>query len=285
VKITPHSVYLQRRQFLRTALLGVIGSTPLGTAANEREDLTPLSAITSYNNYYEFSVNKKAVKFLAQEFSPEPWHISIEGEVNKPRRISVNDLMTRYPSERRVYRFRCVEGWSMVVPWNGFPLSSLLEDSQPNPDARFVAFESVVRPTEMIGQRNNTMDWPYRESLRLDEAMHPLTLLATGLYDAPLPNQNGAPIRLVVPWKYGYKSIKAVTRIRLTKNRPVSTWTTLAPAEYGFYGNVNPALEHPRWSQKREVRLGETRKRRTQFLNGYAEQVAGLYTEADLLTL
>jgi len=284
---TPTSIYINRRHFITSALglLGSVGARSSETKPFSNDKLTPLKLISSYNNFYEYSTDKKAVKHLAKEFNSQPWEISIEGEVKQKVKINIDELISSYPSKEFIYRFRCVEGWSMVVPWLGFQLSNLLRDVQPTNDAKFVSFESIYRPSEMIGQRHATMDWPYREALRLDEALHPLTILATGLYNSPLPNQNGAPLRLVVPWKYGYKSIKAISIIRLSKSKPKTTWSQLVPSEYGFYGNVVPTASHPRWSQKREVRLGESRKRKTLFLNGYGDDLEGMYTNQELMML
>ncbi|MBS4095981.1 MAG: protein-methionine-sulfoxide reductase catalytic subunit MsrP, partial [Sulfuricella sp.] len=243
---------------------------------------TPLESIQSYNNYYEFSSSKEAVRLLAQNLTTSPWNIQIEGEVARPFSIGLEDLMRRFPGEERIYRLRCVEGWSMVIPWNGFPLARLIHLAQPNGQAKYVEFVSLHRPAEMIGQRQpGGLVWPYREALRLDEALHSLAFLATGLYGEALPKQNGAPLRLVVPWKYGFKQAKAITHIRFLRDMPRGSWQLAAASEYGFYGNVNPDVPHPRWSQKREVRIGELRKRPTLPFNGYAEQVAHLYAGLD----
>ena len=289
-EVTDESLYRARRQFMARAA-GLLGGALLapGTllAACARpmlkaEPATPLEDIVAYNNYYEFSTNKKAIRILAQELTLRPWTLRIDGEVARPLELDIDDLLARFPEQERIYRMRCVEGWSMVIPWNGFPLCELLRLAEPNGHARYVEFIGLRRPEEMIGQRRSTFDWPYREGLRLDEAMHPLTFLATGLYGKSLPAQNGAPLRLVVPWKYGFKSIKAITRIRLRRDRPVGSWSRAAPSEYGFFANVNPEVPHPRWSQSREVRIGELRKRPTLPFNGYAEQVAHLYRGMDL---
>ncbi len=284
-EITPERVWRERRHLLRGALgTAVIGTAGLGRTVGAEGGETPstLEQISRYNNYYEFSSNKEVVWKLAEEFRPSPWTLSIEGEVDKPRTWTVDELSTRFGAEDRVYRLRCVEGWSMVIPWRGFPLAALLKASQPNSRAKFVEFTSVLRPQEMIGQRQGALRWPYTEGLRIDEAMHPLALMVTGLYGMPLPTQNGAPLRLAVPWKYGFKSIKAVTRIRLVEAAPVSSWMQSAPSEYGFYANVNPDVAHPRWTQRREVRIGELSKRATLPFNGYAAQVASLYSGMDL---
>ena len=282
-EITPEPVWRERRRLVGAALGSVVGGAlPSLTSAGEVEQPNSFEQITRYNNYYEFSTNKDVVWKLAEEFKPTPWTLTIDGEVERPRSFAVEDLIKRFAQEDRVYRLRCVEGWSMVIPWRGFPLAALLKECQPNSRARFVEFVSVTRPQEMIGQRRTTFQWPYTEGLRIDEAMHPLTLVVTGLYGQPLPAQNGAPLRLAVPWKYGFKSIKAIARIRLVETPPVSSWMRAAGAEYGFFANVNPEVAHPRWSQRREVRIGEVAKRATLPFNGYADQVASLYGGMDL---
>jgi sulfoxide reductase catalytic subunit YedY len=255
----------------------VPGSTDeFGDPATSFED------ITNYNNYYEFSTNKVAVAPLSEEFNPSPWTVEVYGLVNKPKTYGIEDLLKIFTQEERVYRLRCVEAWSMVIPWTGFKLGSLLKEVEPTSDAKYVRFETVYRPEEMKGQGGAFFPWPYQEGLRLDEAMHELTILATGLYGLPMPNQNGAPIRLVVPWKYGFKSIKSIVKIELTAERPQTLWNTIGPNEYGFYSNVNPERPHPRWSQASERRIGELTRRPTLLLNGYAEQVAHLYDGMDL---
>jgi len=282
-EITPEPVWRERRRLVGAALGSVVGGAlPSLTSAGEVEQPNSFEQITRYNNYYEFSTNKDVVWKLAEEFKPTPWTLTIDGEVERPRSFAVEDLLKRFAQEDRVYRLRCVEGWSMVIPWRGFPLAALLKECQPNSRAKFVEFVSVTRPQEMIGQRRTTFQWPYTEGLRIDEAMHPLTLVVTGLYGQPLPTQNGAPLRLAVPWKYGFKSIKAIARIRLVETPPVSSWMRAAGAEYGFFANVNPEVAHPRWSQRREVRIGEVAKRATLPFNGYADQVASLYGGMDL---
>lgn len=248
---------------------------------NIKEKLTDFHSITHYNNYYEFSTNKEAVAILAQELTLSPWQITISGEVEKTVTIDIDQLKQLGTCER-IYPMRCVEGWSMIIPWIGVPLSRVIELAKPLSSAKFVRFESILRPAEMIGQRRATLDWPFVEGLRIDEAVHPLTLLAHGLYGKPLPPQNGAPARLVVPWKYGYKSIKAIQKIVLTRHQPISSWQKKVPSEYGFYANVNPGVPHPRWSQKREVRIGEVKKVATQLFNGYTDQVADMYRDLDL---
>jgi len=241
-----------------------------------------LKQITHYNNYYEFSTNKEAVRILAQELTTDPWTLTIDGEVEKTITLDLEDIKKLFDEEERIYRLRCVEGWSMVIPWNGIPLCKIIKRAMPTSAAKYVAFTSLKRSSEMIGQRRGSLEWPYQEGLQINEAMHPLTFMATGLYGADLPKQNGAPLRLVVPWKYGFKSAKAITHITLTREQPVSSWNQLTPSEYGFLGNVNPDVSHPRWSQRRENRIGELRKRRTLPFNGYAEQVADLYRGIDL---
>jgi methionine sulfoxide reductase catalytic subunit len=301
-EITPYSQYLSRRDFLRaagivtgSALLAACSpsasatiepatempampakSDELGDPANSYED------ITHYNNYYEFSTDKEAVNPLSQKFTTEPWTVEVSGLVNNPKTYGIEDLL-KFPQEERIYRLRCVEAWSMVIPWTGFPLASLLKEVEPASDAKYVRFETVYRPEEMPGQESPWYPWPYQEGLRLDEAMHDLTILATGLYGMPMPNSNGAPIRLVVPWKYGFKSIKSIVKIELTAEQPSTLWNTVGPGEYGFYSNVNPERPHPRWSQASERRIGELGRRPTLMFNGYAEQVASLYKGMDLI--
>ena len=301
-EITPYSLYLSRRDFLKTAGL-LTGSALLAACApietgspvpTEEASATPIATdeygdsatsfeeITNYNNYYEFSTNKVAVAPLSENFHASPWSVEVYGLVNKPKTYGIEDLLSKFTQEERIYRLRCVEGWSMVIPWTGFPLASLLKEVDPAPDAKFVRFETVYRPEEMKGQGSVFYPWPYQEGLRIDEAMNELTILATGLYGMPMPNQNGAPIRLVVPWKYGFKSIKAIVKIELTAERPQTLWNTVNPQEYGFYSNVNPGRPHPRWSQATERRIGELSRRPTLMFNGYEEQVAHLYEGMDL---
>lgn len=303
-EITPQSLYLRRREFLK---LGAIGATAvflaacgfadeqaLPAAASPRQTsqpnqdeygdpLTSYEAITNYNNYYEFSTDKEAVARLAKHFQIRPWTVDVSGLVAKPRVFDIDELLKKYPQEERIYRLRCVEGWSMVIPWLGFPLAKLLKEVEPLGSARYVSFLSVSRPEEMPGMRSSLYPWPYREGLRLDEALHDLTILATGLYGELLPNQNGAPLRLVVPWKYGFKSAKAILKIELTERQPQTFWNLIAPEEYGFYSNVNPQKPHPRWSQATERRIGESGRRPTLMFNGYAEEVAHLYRGMDLM--
>lgn len=245
------------------------------------DPLTAEAVVTGYNNFYEFSTDKESVAAAAAQFITRPWQVVVDGMVAKPQTIALEDLIA-IESEERIYRLRCVEGWSMVVPWYGFPLQRLLAKVEPLATAKYVRFETLHDPAQMPGQSEPWYQWPYVEGLRIDEAMHDLTLIATGVYGKPLPNQNGAPLRLVVPWKYGFKSIKSIVRITLTDEQPVSLWMAAAPEEYGFYANVNPRVDHPRWSQADERRLGESGRRRTLMFNGYAKEVASLYTSMDL---
>ena len=302
-EITPYEVYQSRRRFIKgTAgiLLAAATSSASGlfttadAATNKKliyskdqrfkidEELTPYKDVTSYNNFYEFGTDKRSPAIEAQRLITSPWDIRIDGEVNKPASYHLEDILKNQVLEERIYRLRCVERWSMVVPWIGFPLRDLIKRVEPNSKAKYVEFKTLRRPKEMIGQQRRVLEWPYVEGLRMDEAMHPLTILAVGLYGEELPKQNGAPIRLIVPWKYGFKSIKTIDQIRFTDQQPVSSWTKAAPSEYGFYANVNPQVAHPRWSQKRERRLGEFLKRKTLMFNGYADQVASLYAGMDL---
>ena len=293
--VTPEHWMLNRRQWVVLAGAGMaaapqwVGAGEVAPAsaafAAAGEALTPLADVSGYNNYYEFSSDKKAVKVLAQALNTKPWTITVEGEVENPFTLDTDDLARLFGSEERIYRFRCVEAWSMVVPWSGFALSRLIERARPTSRARYVAFESLQRSSEMIGQRGGSLAWPYREALRMDEAMHPLAFAVTGLYGQPLPKQNGAPLRLALPWKYGYKNAKAITRIRLVSEQPATAWNQLSPSEYGFYGNVNPQVPHPRWSQARENRLGELQKRATLPFNGYAQWVSDLYRGQDAKAL
>jgi len=293
-------VYAQRRAFLRlagaTVVAGAMGSV-LGVSACsagepeqagaaggdvEQDKLTPYEDITTYNNFYEFGTAKDDPSKLAGSFHPLPWTVRVDGMVAKPADYALEDFVKPHRVEERIYRLRCVEAWSMVIPWNGIPLRDILRRAEPLASARYVGFTTVMRPAELPGQRRPVLDYPYNEGLRLDEAMHPLTILATGLYGKTLLNQNGAPLRLVVPWKYGFKSIKSIVRITLTDQQPATAWNKAAPDEYGFYANVNPTVDHPRWSQAKERRLGEFRRRDTLMFNGYADQVASLYAGMDL---
>jgi methionine sulfoxide reductase catalytic subunit len=301
-EITPEHIYNDRRNFIKNLGL-ILSSTALSSFTNTgfaalntlpsfiqskdhgNEKLTSFKDITSYNNYYEFGTSKSDPQDHAHLLKIDPWSISIEGSVAKPLKLDIDELIKLIPIEERIYRLRCVEGWSMVIPWIGIPLNSLLKKVTPTGNAKYVEFVSLKRPSEMIGQKDDMLDWPYTEGLRLDEAMHPLTILAVGLYGKVLPKQNGAPIRLVVPWKYGFKSIKAITKIRLVEKMPISTWMKANPKEYGFYSNVNPEVDHPRWTQATERRIGESLlspRLKTQMFNGYKEEVAHLYQGMDL---
>jgi sulfoxide reductase catalytic subunit YedY len=308
-EITPHSTYLNRRTFLRgTALAastiatgvlyryfanpeqpaasgqpieGVTESAPLVNTATDK--LTSFEDITHYNNFYEFSTDKRAVASRARTLITRPWTVEVDGLCNKPRTFDIDEILKLAPPEERVYRMRCVEGWSMVIPWVGFPLGKLLDAVEPNSQAHYVAFATLADPQQMPNIDTDVLDWPYVEGLRMDEAQHPLTILATGLYGQTLPPQNGAPIRLVVPWKYGFKGIKSIVRISLVADEPPTAWNIANRREYGFYSNVNPNVDHPRWSQKKERRIGEFGLRDTLMFNGYGDQVAGLYSGMDLV--
>ncbi len=304
-EITPRHLFEQRRQIIKnSAALGLTASFPLSTSlfANSKPDkifnqipksifntdeaLTEYKKVTGYNNFYEFGLGKTIIAELAENFKTKPWTVTVEGECNKPKIWDVDELIKKFPVEERIYRLRCVEAWSMVIPWVGFELNKLIKASEPTSDAKYVAFETLHDKEQMPGQRYKllgyVLPWPYREGLRMDEAMHPLTILSVGLYGESLPNQNGAPIRLVVPWKYGFKSIKSIVKIKFTKREPYATWHQTNPQEYGFYANVNPEVDHPRWSQAKERRIGEFFKRPTLMFNGYAEQVAEMYKYMDL---
>jgi len=300
-EITPKSVYLSRRDFMKAATFATGAAlltacapavaeaaqddapVPTSDATDELGDpVNSYSDITNYNNYYEFTVDKQKVADEAKGFSVAPWTVEVGGLVNNPKTFGIEDLLKLFPQEERIYRLRCVEAWSMVIPWTGFTLASLLEMVEPTSDAKYVRFETVFRPEEMPGQKSPFYPWPYQEGLRLDEAMNDLTLLATGLYGEPNVAQNGAPIRLVVPWKYGFKSIKSIVKIELVAEEPSTLWSNIASNEYGFYANVNPDVDHPRWSQASERRIGELNRRATLPFNGYSEQVAYLYDGMDL---
>jgi sulfoxide reductase catalytic subunit YedY len=302
-EITPYSQYLSRRDFLKaagiltgSALLAACAPTATQTAMPEKTPDLPAKMdelgdpansfedITNYNNYYEFTTDKEGVNSLAQDFTADPWTVEVYGLVNNPKTYGIEDLLSKFPQEERIYRLRCVEAWSMVIPWTGFSLASLLKEVEPTSDARYVRFETVYRPEEMPGQKSPWFPWPYQEGLRLDEAMHDLTILGTGLYGMPMPNANGAPIRLIVPWKYGFKSIKSIVKIELVSEQPSTLWNAVGPNEYGFYSNVNPNRPHPRWSQATERRIGEFGRRPTLMFNGYAEEVASLYAGMDLIS-
>ena len=292
-QVTDYSVYQNRRDFIKTATgLGLAAATggiiqpsfalskPTGFSTQEAK--TPYKDITSYCNFYEFGTGKADPKKYAKNLTTSPWSVLIEGECEKTGRYDLDDLLKPLSIEERIYRFRCVEGWSMVIPWMGFPLAQLIKRMKPTAKAKYVYFETLYDPKQMRGQKTKALDWPYIEGLRIDEAMNPLTLMATGLYGKDLLNQNGAPLRLVVPWKYGFKSIKSIAKIRFMEKQPVNSWQKANMTEYGFYSNVNPQVNHPRWSQRKERRIGEFRKRKTTLFNGYAEQVAGLYSGMDL---
>lgn len=246
------------------------------------DEKTSYTDVTNYNNFYEYSTSKDEPAKLAHRLKTRPWTVTVEGEVHKPNVFDIEDLLKLAAMEERVYRLRCVEAWSMVIPWIGYPLAELLKRVEPTGNARFVEFTTLNDPAQMPGQRSSVLEWPYTEGLRIDEAMHPLTLLAFGLYGQVLPNQNGAPLRIVVPWKYGFKSAKSIVKIRLLEQQPISAWMKAGPSEYGFYANVNPKVDHPRWSQAKERRIGDFFKRPTLPFNGYAEQVASLYSGMDL---
>tara|TARA_E500000178_G_scaffold155591_1_gene155383 strand:+ start:3198 stop:4223 length:1026 start_codon:yes stop_codon:yes gene_type:complete len=306
-EITPESVWLNRRNLIKAATAGAgiaamgetlaKGSEPVpldyspaqdGTPFKAKEDLTPYDAATTYNNFYEFGTDKSDPARYSDAMTTDPWEIKVYGLVNKPGKLHLEDIMSGFDLEERIYRFRCVEAWSMVVPWIGFPLSKLLERFDPKAEGKYVEFKTLYRRSEMRGTRSFTsvIDWPYREGLRMDEAMHPLTLMTVGLYGKTLPNQSGAPLRLIVPWKYGFKNIKSIVEINITDKQPRTSWQDLAPQEYGFYANVNPEVDHPRWSQRYERRLPSSlfnpNRVRTQMYNGYGEQVASLYDGMDL---
>ncbi|KCV82710.1 TMAO/DMSO reductase [Actibacterium atlanticum] len=284
--VTPKEMFFNRRQFLAAA--GASAFAPAAFAASPYDtEETPNSfeEISNYNNFYEFGLGKEDPARNAHTLTTDPWSVKIDGLVEQPGDYDLADILGNVTQEERIYRFRCVEAWSMVVPWRGFELAQLLERVGVQPSAKYVAFETLVRPEEMPGQRSAILEWPYREGLRLDEAMHPLTLMATGLYDQDLPNQNGAPLRLVVPWKYGFKSIKSIVRITLTEEEPPTSWNMANQREYGFYSNVNPLVDHPRWSQATEKRIGGglfAKRIPTPMFNGYEEEVADLYAGMDL---
>lgn len=313
-KVTPPELYFNRRQIMR----GVLAASALASAATYRwfnpattvmaetselegieapeltdaerqaagfsvdEEKTPEQSILTYNNFYEFTTNKERVAAAAKDFKTDGWTLEVDGLVDNPKTFTMEDLRAISPLEERIYRMRCVEAWSMVIPWAGIPISRLLEVVQPTSKARYLAFETLYDPARMPGQKTDVLDWPYVEGLRLDEAMNPLAILAMGLYGKELPPQDGAPVRLVVPWKYGFKGIKSIVKITLTEMEPPTSWNRYAPSEYGFYANVNPNVDHPRWSQATEQRIGETGRRETLMFNGYGDQVASLYSDMDL---
>jgi len=293
-EITDEQTYLDRREFIAASGL-IVGTTLAGAPeaggllgsvgrvlGNEDDELTPYQDVTTYNNFYEFGTGKDEPAKRAGDFRTRPWTVTVEGAVDRPGEYDIDQLLRIADQEERVYRLRCVEGWSMVIPWMGVPLATLIKRFQPTSRARYVEFVTLYDPQQMPGQRRNVLQWPYVEGLRLDEALNPLTLMAFGLYGKPLPNQNGAPLRLVVPWKYGFKSIKSIVTMRFRETQPVNTWNVAIPNEYGFYANVNPHVDHPRWSQAKERRIGEFFKRDTVIFNGYGDQVAHLYTGMDL---
>jgi sulfoxide reductase catalytic subunit YedY len=305
-EITPKALFDDRRRFLKTAAIngvGFVAGTMIAPSsfANEGQDkklrdilpskwtkesvgekLTDYKSVTSYNNFYEFGTGKEDPLIYAKNFKPKPWSVVVDGEVDKPGNYSYEDLVNPHKLEDRVYRFRCVEAWSMVIPWVGIGLADIIKQLGPKNDAKYVAFETLNDSNRMHGQKRHVLDWPYREGLRMDEAINPLSFMAVGLYGKELPNQNGAPIRLVTPWKYGFKSIKSIVRISFTKKQPPTSWNMAGPQEYGFYSNVNPEKSHPRWSQAKERRIGEFLKRPSLMYNGYGEEVASLYAGMDL---
>jgi sulfoxide reductase catalytic subunit YedY len=306
-EITPKELYINRRSFIKSAAL-LAGSIATGFSAPDlfgavdsktqqlsgvrkssystSEKVNSFKDITNYNNFYELGVEKTDPAQNAKYLVTRPWTVTVEGEVKKPKTYDIDQIMKLSPLEERIYRLRCVEAWSMVIPWTGFPLSALINDVQPTANAKFIQFVTLYDPKRLPGQQKsifgNVLDWPYTEGLRMDEAMHPLTIVAVGLYGEVLPNQDGAPVRLVVPWKYGFKSIKSIVKVRFVEKQPPTAWNTQAPQEYGFYSNVNPEVDHPRWSQATERRIGEFLRRKTLPFNGYGEQVASLYTGMDL---
>jgi methionine sulfoxide reductase catalytic subunit len=304
-EVTPEVLYRSRRDFLRVAAAGAVGAVgagvlsgcnmPIAEAQGQLPNVRKSPAfhvddpphtweqITTYNNYYEFGTRKTDPAMYADALTVKPWTVKVDGHVAKPADYAYDDLVKPYALEERIYRFRCVERWSAIIPWVGFPLADLVKRLAPTSRAKYIAFETLERPSEMRGQHTDVLEWPYVEGLRMDEAMHPLTLMVVGLYGRELPKQNGAPIRLIVPWKYGFKSIKSIVRMRFVENEPPTAWNKATPNEYGFYSNVNPDVDHPRWSQKREKRLGELLMNRpTVLFNGYGEQVASLYAGMDL---
>ena len=298
-EITDQALYLKRREFIKAASVAAAGlvipcvfATPRQAGAaipnirksiySTAEEMTLLKDVTNYNNFYEFGTDKYSPAQFAGKMKTRPWTVRVEGEIKRPKVYDIEELFKIASLEERIYRMRCVEGWSMVIPWVGFQLSELIKRSEPTANAKYVEFTTLKDPTQMPGQRLAVLDWPYIEGLRMDEAMHPLTILAVGLYGEILPNQNGAPMRLVVPWKYGFKGAKSIVRIRFVEKEPLSAWTKATPQEYGFYSNVNPNVDHPRWSQARERRIGEIFKRPTLMFNGYSDQVAQLYAGMDL---
>jgi len=302
-EITDKKIYLGRREFLKTSsnitIAAAVSSVPglllpdsamagaklqnvIKSPLSTNEETTSFKDITSYNNFYEFSTKKELPAVLAKNFKPRPWKIKVDGEIEKPGDYDIDDFIKPYKLEERIYRFRCVEAWSMVIPWVGISLADIIKTFKPTSKAKYVEFTTLYDPQQMPGQKRNVLDWPYVEGLRIDEAMHPLSIMAVGLYGEELPNQNGAPMRLMLPWKYGFKNIKSIVRIRFVENQPKTTWNLSGPSEYGFYANVNPTVDHPRWSQKKERRIGQFFKQKTLMFNGYEDQVASLYSGMDL---
>jgi methionine sulfoxide reductase catalytic subunit len=299
-EITDKQLYLKRREFLQlgaaTGLAALTGgllvprdamalaklNVAKKASATVEDPLTPLRDVTSYNNFYEFGTDKSDPASYSSTLKTRPWTVAVEGEIKHPKTYDIDELLKLAPLEERIYRLRCVEGWSMVIPWIGYSLSELIKRAEPNGKAKYVEFTTLQAPDQMPGQKSAVLNWPYVEGLRLDEAMNPLALLCVGLYGEVLPNQNGAPIRIVVPWKYGFKSAKSIVKIRFVEKEPLTAWNRAAASEYGFYSNVNPDVDHPRWSQAKERRIGEFGKRKTLMFNGYADQVASLYTGMDL---
>ncbi len=299
-EITPHKTYINRRKFIRNSILTSVSlsissnvnashessSNSFSSKLDNDDQLNTYEEITTYNNFYEFGTGKSDPSKYSKNFKPRPWSISVEGLVEKPGMIDLEDILKDFTIEDRIYRLRCVEAWSMVIPWQGFPLNKLINKVQPMSEAKYVQFETIYRPSEMPGQQKKSLSffvpWPYVEGLRIDEAMHPLTILSTGIYGHNLLNQNGAPLRIVVPWKYGFKSIKSIVAIRFLKEEPKTTWSEINPKEYAFYSNVNPNVDHPRWTQSTERRIGEFLRRPTLMYNGYEEEVSYLYKNMDL---
>lgn len=298
-EVTDRNLYLTRRQFIKAAATLVAANAMPGNFVRgadtgrklvvikrgefaEGEKITSASKATNYNNFYEFSTDKDDVAERSKSFRTRPWNVSVEGYINKPKVYGIDELIKLFPLEERIYRFRCVEGWSMVIPWVGFPLGDFVKRCEPTSKAKFIEFTTLKDQNQMPGQKRDILGWPYVEGLRLDEALNPLTFLAVGMYGEILPNQNGAPLRLVVPWKYGFKYIKSIVRIRFVEQMPNSSWMKANPTEYGFYANVNPEVDHPRWSQARETRIGEFTKRKTLMFNGYGKEVAYMYKGMDL---
>ncbi|MDH4219231.1 MAG: protein-methionine-sulfoxide reductase catalytic subunit MsrP [Candidatus Aminicenantes bacterium] len=300
-EITPKKLYMDRRKFIvssaAVAGMGLIKPDSLFSLQEQQETklkiskkgeytvaekLTSYEEATGYTNYYEFSTSKREPTKLAKDFKTRPWTVSIEGEVKEPLKFDIDEIINMFPLEERIYRWRCVEAWGMIIPWIGFPLAGFIKKCEPTSKAKFVEFTTIYDPDQMPGQKTKALDWPYTEGLRMDEAMHPLTLLGVGMYGEILPNQNGAPLRMVIPWKYGFKSGKSIVRIRFLEKMPKTTWNKQRPEEYGFYANVNPNVNHPRWTQKTERRIGESGRRKTLMFNGYEEEVGSLYSSMDL---